>query len=300
MHGRGRTPSGVSVSSRESLLLALCVVHQPPATWQCVTVCSVLNNYKISAEARTCAATHDHLKMKLASHGSDTGRRALGEYLRNSSRPDVARRGVVPVSGRVHAVSCGSVHVLAAQELVHANSTTRGPRPTQARSQYTVQGILTVLLTCIAGGTAKANEARGQVRALLDLALDLARPRACARRGCRPGRPGPPAYAKVLRPCFTRISPSSRPELRRRLQPCYSPATALLRLRRRLAPRAWARLGCDLWLGLGLGLGPGLRLGLGSVRVRARVRVRGWDRVRVGVSDLWSPRLAGCGTPGGR
>ena len=115
--------------------------------------------------------------------------------------------------------------------IIHANSNT-GAEAQRKRARSIQSRVYLHGLTCIAGGTAKANEARGQVRAL-------------------------------LHPHLARISPRAAAAATALLQPCYSPATALLRLRRRLAPRASARLGCDLWLGLGLRLGLGLGLGLG-------------------------------------
>ena len=189
-------------------------------------------------------------------------------------------RGSRDSSGQFGRVSCGSVRPLAAQEL-HANSNTGAEANASALAVYSPG--YTYGLTCIAGGTAKANEARGQVRAMLDLALDLARPRACAQRGCRPGRAGPPAQAKALRPCSTRISP--RAAAGRRLQPCgcgscYSPAAAaaaacapslgaprmrpVVRVRVRARARARARgRGSDLWSRFGSGSGSGLGLGFG-------------------------------------
>ena len=137
-------------------------------------------------------------------------------------------------SGRVHGlVWLGTTSSLrgSGTRIIHANSNT-GAEAQRKRARSIQSRVYLHGLTCIAGGTAKANEARGQVRAL-------------------------------LHPHLARISPRAAAAATALLQPCYSPATALLRLRRRLAPRASARLGCDLWLGLGLRLGLGLGLGLG-------------------------------------
>ena len=161
-------------------------------------------------------------------------------------------------------LSCGSVHVLAAQEL-HANSTTPGGRGQRKRALAVYSPGYTYGLTCIAGGTAKANEARGQVRAMLHPHLALISPRAAA-------------AATALR-------------LRRLLQPCYSPAAA-------------AAAACAPSLGAPR-MRPVVRVRIKvRVRARARARARAGARARARAgarargrgSDLWSRFGSGSGS----
>ena len=145
-------------------------------------------------------------------------------------------------SGQFGRFSCGSVRPLAAQEL-HANSNTGAEANASALAVYSPG--YTYGLTCIAGGTAKANEARGQVRAMLHPHLALISPRAA--------------------------TASTALRLRRLLQPCYSPAAA-------------AAAACAPSLGAPR-MRPVVRVRIKvRVRARARARARARVRARVRVS----------------